>query len=130
MAIRVFSENEKILAMRAILAKRFPACFMTKGNPVKLPLKIGIRHDILARCPDLDAELVGRAIRDYVNGPRYARCMRAGSDRIDLDGNPCGQVSEADQQNATFREKNRSNKAQANQRARTAIAKIEAEARG
>ena len=39
---------------------------------------------------------IGAALRFYTSDTEYRRAQRAGAPRIDLDGNQCGTVSEAD----------------------------------
>ncbi len=107
-----FSPKQKLLAMRVLLTRRFPACFMPKGEPHKLPLKIGIRDDILQRCEDLPYKWVREALNDYCSGPKYTASMKAGAPRVDLDGETAGTVSETDQANAEFRERARIRKSQ------------------
>ncbi len=109
---RIFSEWEKVQAMRAVLAKRFPACFKPHGNQAKLALMIGIRKHIFDRAPDLNQHYVALALADYTVGPKYTKAMMAGAVRVDLDGNATGAVTEAESGNALFRERVRRRKAQ------------------
>lgn len=120
------NDRQKLEAMREILARRFPNCFVRQGDRLseKRPLKIGIRDDLMTRCPDLNQQWLARAIGDYCTGPKYSRIMIAGTERIDLDGNPAGTVSEADQANAEFRERRRKRQAQEYSRNMRAAAKI------
>lgn len=55
------------------------------------PLKVGIHHDLAAREP-WSNKLIRRALAGYVNRPRYAKALKEGAPRIDLDGNPAGTV--------------------------------------
>jgi len=87
------------LIVRAILCDRFPAAFCAKGKPKK-PLKIGIRHDLVALCPDLKKGEIGRALQDYTRGPTYLRAMTAGAFRVDLEGQPAGAVTAAEAETA------------------------------
>lgn len=82
--------------MREELFKRFPRCFAQESNPLhhKRPLKLGIKDDIIARCPDLDEKVVGQALADYVQGKKYAFCCQVGRGRYDLDGRCVGTVTE------------------------------------
>lgn len=76
---------------REILVERFPKAFMPKGAD-KIPLKLGIRADIRAACPDLSGLAVGVALFDYVSGFKYRDALKEGADRVDLDGNPVAKV--------------------------------------
>ncbi|MDR6953828.1 ProP effector [Ancylobacter sp. 3268] len=80
---------------REQLAQRFPRCFMPKGAP-KLPLKIGIYHDLKLAAPDISSRRLHLALRDYTGGPTYLAALREGAHRLGLDGWPDGIVS-ADQ---------------------------------
>lgn len=79
-------------ATRRILAERFPKAFMPTGA-VKIPLKVGVKEDILAASPDLTRGQVTKALRDYCRGEKYLRAMVVGARRIGLDGADAGFVS-------------------------------------
>ncbi|CDX26887.1 hypothetical protein MPL3356_60604 [Mesorhizobium plurifarium] len=83
----------KVAETREVLAERFPSTFMRKGEKNKLPLMIGITDNVIAALPELDPELIQAAIRDYCSGPKYARAMKVGAQRVDLEGRPAGTVS-------------------------------------
>lgn len=63
------------------------------------PLKVGIHEDLVAREPWPD-KLVRRALACYVHLPRYLKAVRAGAERVDLDGQPAGLVSEGEARHA------------------------------
>lgn len=84
-------------AIRAVLVERFPRTFFPKGVS-KLPLRIGIHIDIKRACPDLDKWDIKCALDDYTYGPRYWASLVAGAHRVDLEGNPCGEVVTASTQ--------------------------------
>lgn len=63
------------------------------------PLKVGIHEDLVAREPWPD-KLVRRALACYVHLPRYLKAVRAGAERVDLDGQPAGAVSEGEARHA------------------------------
>jgi RNA chaperone ProQ/FINO-like protein len=84
-----------VATTRRILVLRFPAAFKSLGSP-KLPLRIGVREDILAQAPDLDPRLVAAAMRQYIYGFDYRRYLMEGAIRVDLNGEPAGVVT-ADQ---------------------------------
>jgi ProP effector len=81
--------------MRGKLCELFPACFRGIKQP-KLPLKVGIHVDILARVPDIDGRVLSNALNDYVSGATYADAMVIGAKRVDLDGNPAGEIGRAE----------------------------------
>lgn len=77
----------------AYLATQFPACFGVTG--AAKPLKIGIFDDLVARLaddPKVSKTRLRSAVRHYTNSWRYLRCLKAGSQRLDLDGQPAGTV--------------------------------------
>lgn len=77
--------RKKAMAMREILVARFPLAFMPKGAPKK-PLKIGIRDDLRAACPDLSRYKIGIALRDYTKGFLYLVELKENAPRVDLAG--------------------------------------------
>jgi len=66
----------------ADLRARWPAAF----NDARRPLKLGIHRDMGIGHSD--------AIRRWTAHPRYLRNSIAGGQRIDLDGNPAGEIAE------------------------------------
>ena len=64
------------------------------------PLKIEISPDILARCPVLTRRELGTVLGVYASRVMYLQSLVAGAIRIDLDGNPAGEVSAADAEHA------------------------------
>ena len=80
---------------------------MPHGAPKK-PLKVGIREDIFSR---LRSQFDGRrlmrmlkwALPDYCGGPTYLRALTEGTDRVDLEGNPCGVVTKGEAEHALKR---------------------------
>jgi ribosomal protein L7/L12 len=83
--------------IRALLVDRWPYCFKPKGT-VKLPLKIGIHDDILARWPDLWGPItmpeIKAALADYTDGPLYLNSCIPNAARYDLDGWVTGTVTQ------------------------------------
>lgn len=85
-----FQENNQVIAY---LAEKFPLCFSTQGEAK--PLKIGIFQDLAERLKDdetVSNSQLRRALRQYTAGWRYLHGYKPGAKRIDLDGNPCGEV--------------------------------------
>jgi len=78
------------------LAELYPSCF----RQPRQPLKIGIHNDIVARHPELRPSLIARALETYTRSLGYLETLTAGAARIDLEGNPVGTVTAADQEDA------------------------------
>ncbi|MDR5899617.1 ProQ/FINO family protein [Halomonas vilamensis] len=89
--------------------ERYPNAFF-KGHTK--PLKVGIHQD-LAECEPWSNKLIRRALANYVNLPRYAKAMREGAERIDLQGNAAGVV---DPQAAQFAAQKRQHNAPADKK--------------
>ena len=80
----------------AYLAEQFPGCFVLTG--AALPLKIGIFDDLTSRLaddPKVSKTRLRSAVRHYTNSWRYLRCIKAGSQRVDLDGQAAGAVEQS-----------------------------------
>ena len=79
----------------AFLAERFPQCFSAEGEA--RPLKIGIFQDLVERVGgemNLSKTQLRAALRLYTSSWRYLYGVKAGAIRVDLDGNPCGELEE------------------------------------
>jgi ProP effector len=79
----------------AFLAERFPQCFSAEGEA--RPLKIGIFQDLVTRVEgemNLSKTQLRSALRLYTSSWRYLYGIKAGATRVDLDGNPCGELDE------------------------------------
>ncbi|HAR9438280.1 TPA: RNA chaperone ProQ [Salmonella enterica subsp. enterica serovar 4,[5],12:i:-] len=75
----------------AFLAERFPHCFSAEGEA--RPLKIGIFQDLVERVGgemNLSKTQLRSALRLYTSSWRYLYGVK----RVDLDGNPCGELEE------------------------------------
>lgn len=68
--------------------QRYPSVFF-RGHT--RPLKVGIHEELTASEP-WPEKLVRRALACYVNLPRYLKAVREGAERIDLQGQPAGNV--------------------------------------
>ena len=77
------------------LAECFPQTFVLEKHLPPRPLKVEIAADILERCPDLDRHVLGLALRRYTSRLVYLGSLVAGAARVDLAGNPAGEVSVA-----------------------------------
>ncbi|MTH47187.1 RNA chaperone ProQ [Intestinirhabdus alba] len=79
----------------AFLAERFPQCFSAEGEA--RPLKIGIFQDLVERVAgemNLSKTQLRSALRLYTSSWRYLYGVKPGATRVDLDGNPCGELDE------------------------------------
>lgn len=76
----------------ALIAETYPSAF-SRDNV--RPLKIGIQEDLVAD-GKLPAGKIKRALASYVRAPQYYKSMQAGAERVDLDGNAAGLVTEQD----------------------------------
>jgi ProP effector len=76
----------------AVLREWHPKTFVALTESRRLPLKVGIRDDIVARVPVTETEAAA-ALRFYCNGFAYLKAMQAGEPRVDLDGVPVGEVT-------------------------------------
>ena len=79
----------------AFLAERFPQCFSAEGEA--RPLKVGIFQDLVARVEgemNLSKTQLRSALRLYTSSWRYLYGVKPGAVRVDLDGNPCGELEE------------------------------------
>jgi ProP effector len=92
--------KEDIHAALARLAEWFPQTFVLEKHLPHRPLKVGIAADILARCPVLTRRELGPVLGVYAKRVMYLQSLVAGAIRIDLDGNPAGEVSAADAEHA------------------------------
>lgn len=75
---------------------RYPKAFFKAHTR---PLQIGI-HEALIEAEPWSARLIRRALACYVNLPRYMKSVRPGVQRVDLTGQPAGQVTEEEAQHA------------------------------
>ncbi|EFV1988381.1 prop effector [Salmonella enterica] len=86
--------------MRRVLAF-WPELF-NLDNPK--PLKVGVlddlMQDIIARNLTIGAGVLKAAIASYTRRIRYKKAIRAGGARYDLNGQPCGEVTPEQQQEA------------------------------
>lgn len=80
-----FANSKEVIAF---LAETFPKCFTLEGEA--RPLKIGIFQDLAQRLEAderLSKTLLRSSLRHYTNSWRYLHSIKAGSFRVDLDGN-------------------------------------------
>ena len=80
------------------LSTKYPRCFFVDPR-MRQPLKKGIVAD-LEKDQALDDEKRAAAIAFYTNDWTYQRALQAGVERVDLDGNKAGTVTELEQRTA------------------------------
>jgi ProP effector len=95
--------KEDVHATLRRLAEWFPQTFVAEKHLPHRPLKVGIDRDVLARCPDLDRRERSTVLRYYTSRVMYLQSLVAGAVRVDLDGNPAGEVSATDAEQAAAR---------------------------
>lgn len=85
---------------QAFLHQQYPVLFGVDPKP----LAIGIHRALLDRHPDLDAPGLKRALTLHTLRRAYQVTLAcAGAARVDLDGNPAGEVTEEQAQHARDR---------------------------
>ena len=78
------------------LAEQFPRTFAAAKHLPHRPLKVGIAADVQERCSDIDRRDLAAALAAYTHRIAYLQAIVSGADRIDLDGNPVGEVTASD----------------------------------
>src|SRR3990167_6670292 len=80
-----------------LLKAYFPACFKELNEVV--PLKKGIKQDLVKKLSTLDSVVMDdkacmvKSLAYYVNTTAYLKCVVAGRERVDLDGQAAGKVT-------------------------------------
>jgi ProP effector len=95
--------KQDIHAALTHLAEAFPQTFVLERSRPNRPLKIGIAADLQAHCPALEWRVLKVALAAYTGRVMYLRGLVAGAARIDLDGNPAGEVSARATEHATVK---------------------------
>lgn len=75
------------------------------------PLAIGIHKAIRERMPDVAPEPLRQALRMHTGSTKYLKVLSHGQERFDLDGNPAGEVTAEQRQQALDTLKDRFRKA-------------------
>ena len=88
--------KQDIDAALARLAEAFPQTFVLEQYRPHWPLKVGIAADIPARCPAVKRRVLSVALSAYARRVMYLKGLVAGAARVDLDGNPAGEVTARD----------------------------------
>src|SRR6476469_8152942 len=89
----MMTTKQDIDAALARLAEAFPQTFVLEKYRPHWPLKVGIAATIPARCPALEWRVLKMALTAYTGRVMYLRGLVEGAARLDLDGNPAGEVT-------------------------------------
>jgi ProP effector len=81
-----------------LLAELYPRCFCRTN---RRPLKIGICEEVISQHPEMSRHRIKRLLKTYTQCPEYWSTLTAGTPRIDLEGNLAGEVTAADEADAT-----------------------------
>ena len=87
------SINDQAHEVLALLCARFPKGFFRAYQVRRRPLKLGIHRELVALLGEIERKLLRKALGLH-HQPGYLRAQQAGAERIDLDGNPAGVVTE------------------------------------
>lgn len=93
-----FSDSKQVIQF---LSDTFPACFTVEGDAK--PLKIGIFQDLaeaLAEESRVSKTLLRSSLRHYTNSWRYLYSIKAGADRVGLDGTADAKVEKDHEEHA------------------------------
>ncbi|MBM4258788.1 MAG: hypothetical protein FJ147_23160 [Deltaproteobacteria bacterium] len=91
-------------ALYRVIMERWPIVFPAHPEAIR-PLTVGIHELLEKQFPDRSPEQIRRAIAQW-RYPRlgaYLRAVARGGARYDLDGNPCGDITESEKENARQR---------------------------
>ena len=86
---------EALTAIETVLEARWPKAFFLNQTRRK-PLKVGIRHDIVAAGVELTPSALSNALRTYTINRFYQQSLRVGAGRVDLNGNIHDYVNSVD----------------------------------
>lgn len=96
-------DREAALEFHRLMAKNHPKTFSDPASPAVRfgPLKVGIHRDICQRYPDVPRKTIRNFVNGYVYHPAYLRLSAVAQvNRIDLDGEASGVVTEEHAQHA------------------------------
>ena len=84
-----------------VMRDRWPQAFPRNSRQVR-PLAIGIHRDLAAALPGHSHRQLGAvfSLFRYLAGPAYFQALLRGGPRYDLDGNPRGEVTPEEQEQA------------------------------
>ncbi|GIU53307.1 MULTISPECIES: RNA chaperone ProQ [Shewanella] len=110
-------------AVLAYLYETFPLCFIAEGETK--PLKIGLFQDLAERLAEdskVSKTQLRVALRRYTSSWRYLKGVKTGVQRIDLDGQDCGELEQEHIDHAQQTLKEGQEKAKAKRQAQAAKA--------
>lgn len=90
--VQKLTNNKEIIAY---LAEKFPLCFSLEGEAK--PLKIGLFQDLSEALKDderVSKTQLRHALRQYTSNWRYLHGCKVGAVRVDLQGNPAGELEQ------------------------------------
>lgn len=90
--VQKLTNNKEIIAY---LAEKFPLCFSLEGEAK--PLKIGLFQDLSEALKDderVSKTQLRHALRQYTSNWRYLHGCKVGALRVDLQGNPAGELEQ------------------------------------
>lgn len=95
-----YPDNKAVIAY---LIEKFPLCFsLTQPKP----LKVGIFQDLVENLQteeDLSKTKLRQAIRQYTSSWAYLASCQAGANRVDLNGESCGELDQQQAEHAAQR---------------------------
>ncbi|MCB1821403.1 MAG: ProQ/FinO family protein [Candidatus Competibacteraceae bacterium] len=88
------TDKRAVQAVHALLRERFPKAFPSDYDAIK-PLAIGIQDALRQRLPEVDVDLLRRALANHTQRDGYLLALihGRGDRRYDLDGRPVGTVT-------------------------------------
>ncbi len=89
------------------------------------PLAIGIDKQLFAALPELSKKSLRLAMRSHTISTRYLKEMEKGTQRLNLDGTPAGEVTDENRQHAAELLRERFKKQNEQRKAQEAAAKAE-----
>ena len=88
---------EQLKKTTAQLMEKFPAVFEEARSK---PLKIGILEEVMASGPRMSKKHARLSLAYYTRHLSYQRALLVATHRYDLDGQSCGEVTEAQKETA------------------------------
>ena len=100
------NRKRAIKRLHADLITAFPRCFAAFDSGAVRPLKIGVDRDLIAAAPELIAgrkKLLGELLKLFTSSGVHLATLQPGAERIALDGEPAGDVTAGQAENAADR---------------------------
>lgn len=95
-----WKKRKRVQKITAFWPKLFD---INNPKPLKLNIMQDMAKDIQSRGLDMGLGSVRVALNAYTSHAKYIRCVAAGGMRYDLNGEPCGEVTETAARNARER---------------------------